>query len=333
MRHDPIAVVAQAERADEEIIAEAKEVDRQEREAPWKIGRLASEWCQKGSHGRSDAKFAKLCGLDGEQVRQRRAVFQRFGESSNTYWNLSWSHCYAALTWDDAESYLASANEHGWSVAEMKRHRDDDQYEDELEDESNEEVKSTPAPKQTSKAKEKPTKGKGRAVQRSLIEEPEPEAESEPERTFTLSELRGLVEAAEEATKESDRKKLAAWHRKRADALDPKKKRGGKFEPPTIEEVQEYVAERGNKVDVEAWFAHYESNGWRVGRNPMKDWKAAVRTWERSEVNGGAFNGTRTKSARKSVARVRATESFNDRQEVVEVSGENAILDEEDLPF
>lgn len=53
-----------------------------------------------------------------------------------------------------------------------------------------------------------------------------------------------------------------------------------RFVKPTIEEVKEYCESRGNGVDPAKWMAHYEANGWRVGKNPMKDWKAAVRTWE-----------------------------------------------------
>ena len=52
---------------------------------------------------------------------------------------------------------------------------------------------------------------------------------------------------------------------------------------PTLDEVKEYCSDRGNKVDPERWFDYYTSNGWKVGKNPMKDWKAAVRTWERGE--------------------------------------------------
>jgi len=55
------------------------------------------------------------------------------------------------------------------------------------------------------------------------------------------------------------------------------------FVKPTLEEVAAYCRERGNRVDPQAWFDHYESNGWRVGASPMRDWKAAVRTWERNE--------------------------------------------------
>lgn len=56
-----------------------------------------------------------------------------------------------------------------------------------------------------------------------------------------------------------------------------------RFTPPTIEEIKGYCAERGNTVDAEKFHAYYTANGWKVGRNSMKDWRAAVRTWERDE--------------------------------------------------
>lgn len=52
------------------------------------------------------------------------------------------------------------------------------------------------------------------------------------------------------------------------------------FKPPTFKEVIAYCLERNNGVDPNRWFNHYESNGWKVGKNKMVDWKAAVRTWE-----------------------------------------------------
>jgi uncharacterized protein YdaU (DUF1376 family) len=54
------------------------------------------------------------------------------------------------------------------------------------------------------------------------------------------------------------------------------------FMLPTLEEVTQYCRERGNLVDPQQWFDYYTANGWRVGRNPMRDWKAAIRTWERT---------------------------------------------------
>lgn len=60
-----------------------------------------------------------------------------------------------------------------------------------------------------------------------------------------------------------------------------------KFIKPSLEEVKAYCAERHNNVDAERFLNYYDSNGWKVGKNPMKDWKAAVRTWEQSDKAAG----------------------------------------------
>lgn len=57
-----------------------------------------------------------------------------------------------------------------------------------------------------------------------------------------------------------------------------------RFIKPTVEEVREYCQERGNTVDPDTFVNFYESKGWVVGKSPMKDWKAAVRNWERSRT-------------------------------------------------
>lgn len=53
-----------------------------------------------------------------------------------------------------------------------------------------------------------------------------------------------------------------------------------RFSQPTIDDVKAYCKERNNSVDAERFIDYYNSNGWMVGKNKMKDWKAAVRTWE-----------------------------------------------------
>ena len=53
-----------------------------------------------------------------------------------------------------------------------------------------------------------------------------------------------------------------------------------RFTPPSFEEVKAYCEERGNNVNPQAFIDFYTSKGWKVGRETMKDWKAAVRTWE-----------------------------------------------------
>ena len=55
-----------------------------------------------------------------------------------------------------------------------------------------------------------------------------------------------------------------------------------RFVKPTIEEVADYCEERSNNVDAEKFYDYYSSNGWKVGKNAMKDWKASVRTWEKN---------------------------------------------------
>lgn len=61
--------------------------------------------------------------------------------------------------------------------------------------------------------------------------------------------------------------------------LFPKKK----FKKPTLDEVQQYCLERNNNISAEKFIDYYESNGWKVGRNSMKDWKAAIRNWEKNQ--------------------------------------------------
>lgn len=64
--------------------------------------------------------------------------------------------------------------------------------------------------------------------------------------------------------------------------IEPEKKKAKRFTPPSREEVQAYCLERKNTVDAERFIDYYTSNGWMVGKNKMKDWKAAVRTWEKN---------------------------------------------------
>lgn len=57
-----------------------------------------------------------------------------------------------------------------------------------------------------------------------------------------------------------------------------------RFTPPTLEDVKRYITENGyNLVDADSFYNHYEAIGWKVGKNPMKDWKASVRGWQSRE--------------------------------------------------
>ena len=61
------------------------------------------------------------------------------------------------------------------------------------------------------------------------------------------------------------------------------KKGSSRFQKPTIEEIRQYCLEKGYNVDAEQFFNFYESKGWVVGKSPMKNWRAAVITWNKRE--------------------------------------------------
>lgn len=58
-----------------------------------------------------------------------------------------------------------------------------------------------------------------------------------------------------------------------------------RFVPPTVEQVNDYCSERKNNINPKSFVDFYQSKGWKVGKNPMKDWQAAVRTWENNNRN------------------------------------------------
>ena len=83
---------------------------------------------------------------------------------------------------------------------------------------------------------------------------------------------------------------------KKTVVIEPKPKRQ-RFIPPTEAEVQSYCQEKGYRLDPQLFLDYYTANGWKVGRNPMKDWKAALRTWNTKEGKHGktgVCNDTKT---------------------------------------
>ena len=72
------------------------------------------------------------------------------------------------------------------------------------------------------------------------------------------------------------------------------------FTPPSIGEVSAYCTERNNGIDPQHFVDFYEAKGWMVGKNKMKDWKAAVRTWEGRQGNGYSKQHTQQNAGRDS---------------------------------
>lgn len=79
-------------------------------------------------------------------------------------------------------------------------------------------------------------------------------------------------------TNKQNKNNISSLH---SDILQEKSSK--RFKKPTLEEVSDYIDEQGYTVIPEVFYDYYEANGWRVGRNPVKDWKACVRTFQRNE--------------------------------------------------
>lgn len=105
--------------------------------------------------------------------------------------------------------------------------------------------------------------------------------------TVTDKEDRGVGEEETETTAQPEEDRTSVKQTKRS-----KRKT---FVPPTVEEVRAYCQERNNHIDPEAFTDFYESKGWMIGKDKMKDWKAAVRTWEKREFGSGTKKDINTR--------------------------------------
>lgn len=72
---------------------------------------------------------------------------------------------------------------------------------------------------------------------------------------------------------------------------DKNNNKAKRFVPPTESDVEEYCSEKGYSIDAGSFIDFYEAKGWMIGKNKMKDWKAAVRNWNRSQRQGMATKG------------------------------------------
>ena len=123
--------------SEEQLVTRAQEAVSMSR---WVVGECATQWTQRYARGRTDGDFAALIGLTGDQVYQRRRVWETFGPLKDEFPLLKWSHFYAALNWEDARDCLSWADETRSTVAEMRAWRralrGEDLSVDPVEDES-----------------------------------------------------------------------------------------------------------------------------------------------------------------------------------------------------
>lgn len=98
--------------------------------------------------------------------------------------------------------------------------------------------------------------------------------------TESETKLNKATESETKPTQEKRHKTQEKDKDKDYDKDESIKKAPRRFDPPSVEEVESYCRERKNGIDAQRFVDFYASKGWKVGNNPMKDWKAAVRTWE-----------------------------------------------------
>ena len=80
--------------------------------------------------------------------------------------------------------------------------------------------------------------------------------------------------------------------------LNTNKSTTKRFIAPSIDEVREYIEEKGYSIDPERFVDYYTANGWMVGKSHMKDWKATVRNWERNNGNDTGAGGRQSRGLR-----------------------------------
>lgn len=293
------AIVQQVEETEEQLIARCR--DRISRTA-WAVGKDAAKWKAEFANGRTDTDFADMVGMSREQVTQRRLVYERFHDHPvatgqwNTCYNLTFSHFREAVNWDDADSCLKWASDMKATVAEMKAWRrlsqgdDDGEYdEDDLEsgeeDEGNGDDRA-PADENRNGSSNLPSRvsaeSQGADSESSKLPAPSaPSPEPEPQEFNASTAIMSIREVCRRAEQEIEpdsleelSDELKSWERR----LRPKVK----FSPPPVADVMAYCQERGNNVDPQAFVDFYTSKGWLVGKVKMRDWRAAVRTWEKN---------------------------------------------------
>lgn len=106
--------------SEEHLISVARDAVSQ---CNWVVGECAAKWTTKYAKGRTDADFGQMVGLSGDQIYQRRRVWETFGKSVANYNNLKWSFFYVALNWEDRIKCLNWADENEATVAEMRAWR------------------------------------------------------------------------------------------------------------------------------------------------------------------------------------------------------------------
>lgn len=126
---------------------------------------------------------------------------------------------------------------------------------------------------------------RGRITCIKIVKFLDPATTSSPEIRQIISQTRGKSEKVKIYQDNLDQIRL---DENRIDKRREEKSKTHTFKPPSLDEVKTYCDERANRVSPQRFVDFYESKGWMVGKNKMKDWKAAVRNWEGNDFKGGS---------------------------------------------
>jgi len=308
----PEQITQQAEETEEELFARCRAALS---DSDWTTGECASKWTEKFSRGRTDEDFGRRVGLSGEQVRQRRTVWERFG-SSNSNWKVSFTHHYTAMNWPDCEDALTWAEDTGATVAEMKAWHRARNGEDLTQPEADPVTTPTitapepdepiwkPAENPQAPKKTQPAATSTKATKTEKGPRKAPKNKPDPHAVIPV------VPIADQITLKAGIDMVAKTIRKLSAVTDMKQRRRGAQKlrklademdppatdiPPRIEDVAAYCAENAPDVCPHKFWFFYDQKGWTVdreGKQIMRKWTSAVmRAQHEGYFKGTASNG------------------------------------------
>lgn len=301
---DPVPIVQQAEATEKQLIEKTIQALTQCR---WVVGQCAAEWTEKHARGRSDADFGNKVGITRDQVNQRRRVWEEFSDVRDTYHNLSWSHFYTALSWDDSTECLQWADEVGSSISEMKAWRRSRRGEDLTQPEESEEEEqsfveedvseepSSSKPQNPTQPARKKKRAGGQAApaptQHALPDSSQKSEESPEEDPLNFNKIVEQIRKAGKAAsvyleKPEEISNVVDELKRWQNVLEPQR-----FRPPTIGEVQEYMKIRKSPIDPVEFHQFYDARNWMSGKTKLKNWKSCIVTWERRREKDLQTNG------------------------------------------
>ena len=156
---------------------------------------------------------------------------------------------------------------------------------------------------ETEEGRQRADKGQTKGRQRALTKEYKKEIKKEEEISTNVDKEKKLSADAEIFLDEKNSgNNLAPVAQEEKKEKNSARKERTQFVPPTLEEVKDYEAQKGYTFSAEKFWGYYESNGWRVGKNPMKSWHGACVTWqgkqneEQINLNNNGINSQRPES-------------------------------------